>query len=99
MSKYSRYQQILKLVSNEDKLRKMKKGELNKILYTSNVNDDVNTIISLFRKKAMSREYTRISRLKYKRIISELQTEKDHLKTEKQILEAEINLYGNLMKN
>ena len=98
MNKYTKCQIVAELIMNEDKLINSKKGEVVKILYTNNVNDNVSEMILDERRRAKSRRYTRESRDKARRNIKELQNQKENLKTEKQILDAEIHFYEDLLK-
>ena len=90
---------MAELVNDEKKLVQTKKGELNKILYSNNVSEDVFEMIHDSRRRAMGRVYTERTRNKYKQILAKLQSEKENLKIEKQILEAEINLLEDIMKD
>ena len=92
MNKYTRCQQVLaELMINEEKLPNMKLSELYKILYTSSVPDDVIQMILTVRKRAMCKICKPCGRRTF--FLKKLQIEKEHLKIEKQTLEAEINLY------
>ena len=85
-----RCQQVVELIMNEKKLANIKKTELCKILYSNNVTDDVIEMILTTRKKAMCRR--KLCPRTGTNILKKL-TEKENLKIEKQILEAEINIY------
>ena len=54
MSKYTRSQQVAELLTNGRKLENIRKGELNKILYSNNVSDDVVEMIHKIGKRAMN---------------------------------------------
>ena len=84
---------------NEKKLVQTKKGELNKILYSNNVSEDVFEMIHKIGKRAMN---TKIICCPRRRVIishKELRDEKENLKIEKQALMAEINLFRDLLKD